>query len=296
MIGLRRLSYEKKRGLIGLLIALPWVIGFIFFFLVPIITSVRFSFSEIVINEYGTEFKYQGFSNFKYLFLQDPTFVVEMIKAALSVFKDLFLVIAFSLFLALILSQDFHGRLFARAVFFLPVIIASGVVLGIINGDEYSQELMSGQSSQMQLDLLQNILINTGLSEDTIKTVVDTVSSIFNITWRCGIQVLIFLSGIKSIPISIKEAASVEGATSWEFFWKITFPMLLPMVQLNVVFTIVDSFTDSSNSIISRIYSLNQSMDFSYGSTIAWTYFIIVFIIVILVYGILNRISRRYER
>ncbi|MBR7132646.1 MAG: sugar ABC transporter permease [Clostridia bacterium] len=219
-----------------------------------------------------------------------------MIKAALLVFKDLFLVIAFSLFLALILSQEFHGRLFARAIFFLPVIVASGVVLGIINGDEFSQELMSGQSSQMQLDLLQNILINTGLSEDTISTVVETVGNIFNITWRCGIQVLIFLSGIKSIPVSVKEAASVEGATAWEFFWKITFPMILPMVQLNMIFTIIDSFTDSSNAIISRIYSLNQAMDFSYSSTIAWTYFIVVFIIVILVYGILNRISKRYER
>ena len=222
--------------------------------------------------------------------------LVEMIKAALFVFKDLFLVIAFSLFLALILSQEFRGRLFARAIFFLPVIVASGVVLGIINGDEFSQELMSGQSSQMQLDLLQNILINTGLSEDTITTVIETAGNIFNITWRCGIQVLIFLSGIKSIPISVKEAASVEGATAWEFFWKITFPMILPMVQLNMVFTIIDSFTDSSNAIISRICSLNQAMDFSYSSTIAWTYFIVVFIIVILVYGILNRISKRYER
>lgn len=293
---MRRLNYEKKKGLTGLLIAMPWVTGFIFFFLVPIITSIRFSFSEIVINDFGTEFKYQGLSNFKYLFLQDPTFLVEMIKAALLVFKDLFLVIAFSLFLALILSQEFHGRLFARAIFFLPVIVASGVVLGIINGDEFSQELMSGQSSQMQLDLLQNILINTGLSEDTISTVVETVGNIFNITWRCGIQVLIFLSGIKSIPVSVKEAASVEGATAWEFFWKITFPMILPMVQLNMIFTIIDSFTDSSNAIISRIYSLNQAMDFSYSSTIAWTYFIVVFIIVILVYGILNRISKRYER
>ena len=225
---MKKIGYEKKKKWVGFFLCIPWIIGFISFFLIPMITSIRFGFSEIKIQEgVGFALKSVGLENYKYLFLKDPTFLVSMIKTVLAVFKDLFLVIAFSMFLALILVQEFRGRLLARAVFFLPVIVASGVVLGIINGDEYSQQLMAGDSSQIQLDVLRNMLMNTGLSDGVISGVVSVVGNIFNITWKCGIQTLIFMSGLQAISVSVKEAASVEGATAWEFFWKITFPMKL---------------------------------------------------------------------
>lgn len=293
---MKHLRYETRKKLTGVCFSIPWIIGFIFFFLLPMINSIRFSISNISIAKTGPVFEYIGFTHFKYLFVNDPNFLVNTIQSALTVFSDLFLTIAFSMFIAIILVQPFKGRLAARAMFFLPVIVASGAVMGIINGDLYSQELMQGDTAQLQLTVLTNALRSTGLSNNIITSIVGIMNSIFDIVWKCGIQTLIFMSGLQAIPKSVKEAASVEGATAWEFFWKITFPMMLPMLQLNVIYTIIDSFTDSSNPIIKRIFVLNQSLDYSYSSAIAWTYFLIVFILVIAVYLIINRASMRYER
>ena len=155
---------------------------------------------------------------------------------------------------------------------------------------------MQGASSQMQLSVLSEILENTGLGSDAIGSVVGAVSGIFEVVWKCGIQTLIFMAGLQAIPVSVKEAAKVEGATSWEFFWKITFPMLLPMLQLNVIYTIINSFTDSSNKIIERIFNLNSQLNYSYSSAIAWTYFANVFVLIGIIYAILLKLSNKYER
>lgn len=293
---MKKLKYEAKKKWIGFAFAVPWIIGFITFFLAPMMISIRFSISNVSPGVTGITYEYIGFGNFKYLFVSDPDFTVTMMKTVGTVFKDLLLVIAFSLFMALILVQNFKGRLIARTMAFLPVIVASGAVLGIINGDSYSGQMMQGASSQMQLSVLSEILENTGLGSDAISSVVGAVSSIFEVVWKCGIQTLIFMAGLQAIPISVKEAAKVEGATSWEFFWKITFPMLLPMLQLNVIYTIINSFTDSSNAIIERIFNLNSQLNYSYSSAIAWTYFAIVFILIGIIYAVLLKLSNKYER
>ena len=290
------MRYETRKKWVGFGFSIPWLIGFIFFFFKPMINSIRFSVSTISLNETGPVYTYIGMSNFKYLFVNDPNFLVNTIKAALGVFSDLFLTVTLSMFIAIILVQPFKGRLAARAMFFLPVIVASGVVMGIINGDSYSQSLMQGETAKMQLTVLTNALQSTGLSNSLITSIVDIMNNIFGVVWKCGIQTLIFMSGLQAIPNSVKEAAKVEGAAGWEFFWKITFPMTLPMLQLNVIYTIIDSFTDSSNTIIKRIFTLNQALDYSYSSAIAWTYFLIVFVLVVIVYSIINRASVRYER
>lgn len=293
---MKQLKYESKKRWIGFTFAIPWLIGFIFFFLIPMVNSVRFGFSDIKANMNGISYEFVGLKNFKYLSTQDSTFLVNTFKTALQTFSDLFLTLFFSMFVAIVLTQKFRGRLVARALFFLPVIVASGVVMGYINGDSVSQEMLQGDSVSIQFDVLYGMLRSTGIGESTIQSIVGFMDSIFSVVWKAGIQTLIFMSGLQAIPISVKEAASVEGATAWEFFWKITFPMMLPMIQLNVIYTVVNSFTDSSNAIISRIFSLNKSLDYSYSSAVAWTYFLFVFIMVILVYAVINRVSAKYER
>ena len=259
------------------------------------LNSIRLSVTSIQLTENGVLYDFIGFGNFRYLFGNDPTFLVTTLQTALSVFGNLFLTLVFSMFIAMILVQKFRGRLFARAMFFLPVIVASGVVMGIINGDSYSQTLIQGDSARFQLTVLENALRSTGLGTDLIQTIVKMMNSIFQVVWRSGIQILIFMSALQAVPVSVKEAAAVEGATSWEFFWKITFTMVLPTVQLNLVYTVIDSFTDSSNGIIKRIFELNKALDYSYSSAVAWTYFALVFAMVIVVYILVNRAMKRYE-
>ena len=115
------------------------------------------------------------------------------------------------------------------------------------------------------------------------------INSLFEIAWKCGIQILIFMSGLAAIPPQVKEAASIEGATGWEFFWKISLPMISPIIQINLIYSIIDSFTDYSNSMIQRIYKLTSELNYSYSSTLSWIYFGIIFIITGIVFLIINK-------
>ena len=290
---MKRLSYESRKKLYGFFFTVPWLFGFVWFFLLPVIESIRFSVSSK--SDLTT---YIGFENYFYLFQSDASFTQMLLQSIISAFSSLFLVIIFSLFIANILVQKFRGRLLARAIFFLPVIIASGAILGIIKGDGFSQELLQGsaQTGQFELTVLENILTNLKLESSLVSMIMGLFNNIFDVAWKCGIQILIFMAGLQAIPTSVKEAASVEGATSWEFFWKITFPMLMPMIQLNIVYTVIDGFTDYSNSIIKRIYELNSKMDYTFSAAISWTYFAVILVLVIILYVILNRITDKGER
>ena len=290
---MKRMRYESKKNLYGFLFVVPWLFGFLYFFAMPAVQSILFSVSS------KTDMKtFIGFENYRYLFQTDPNFTQDLMKSVLSSFSGLVLIIAFSIFMAGILVQNFKGRLAARAIFFLPVIITSGAVLGIIKGDSFSQQLLQSnvQARQFQLTVLENILMNAHLGSDTTDMIIGVLNSIFDVIWKCGIQILIFMAGLQAIPASVKEAAKVEGATGWEFFWKITFPMLMPLIQLNIVYTIIDGFTDYSNPIIRRVFSLNQKMDYTFSAATAWAYFLIIIVLVVLLYWILSRYSAKKER
>ncbi len=289
---MKRLRYESRKKWYGFFFTLPWLFGFIWFFLIPVIRSIGFSVSSK--SDLTT---FIGFENYFYIFQSDGTFTQNLLSSIGSTFANLLLVIVFSIFIAMILVQKFRGRILARAIFFLPVIIASGAVLGIIKGDSFSQELFQGGAGtgQFQLTILQNILTNLKLDNSMVNAIMGLFNSIFDIAWKCGIQILIFMSGLQAIPPSVKEAASVEGATAWEFFWKITFPMLMPMIQLNVIYTVIDGFTDYSNPIISRIFDLNATMDYTFAAAIAWSYFAVVLVLVAVLYLILSRMGSKNE-
>jgi ABC-type sugar transport system permease subunit len=200
------------------------------------------------------------------------------------------MVMFFSLFMANILVQKFHGQKLARTIFFLPFIVASGMVIAVIKGDVYSADIINTtQSSQFQITVLRNILHSINLSNGLITTITNMLNSLFEISWKCGLQILIFMSGLQSISPSIKEAAKMEGATGWEYFWKVAFPILTPIFQLNLVYSIIDSFTDYSNVIIKRIYNLSASHELSRSSALAWIYFGIIFLIIGLVFLLIRR-------
>jgi ABC-type sugar transport system permease subunit len=200
------------------------------------------------------------------------------------------MVMFFSLFMANILVQNFRGQKLARTIFFLPFIVASGMVIAVIKGDVYSGDIMSTvQSSELQITVLRNILLSINLSDSVITTITTMFNSLFQISWKCGLQILIFMSGLQSISPSIKEASKMEGATGWEYFWKVAFPMISPIFQLNLVYSIIDSFTDYSNTIIKRIYNLSNNLDLSGSSALAWIYFGTIFIIIGLVFLLLRK-------
>lgn len=182
---------------------------------------------------------------------------------------DVLIILAFSLFVALILKSKFRGRTAVRAIFFLPVIIASGVVLDLLNNNDMASLLLSGDRNSILFDSggMNDWLIPMGLGP-----LIEVVQNIFDMSWKSGIQILLFLAGLQTISPQMYEVANVEGATAWEKFWKITFPLLTPILLLNVVYTIIDSFTDFSNQTMRIIMDYAQHMRIGYGSALAIIY------------------------
>ena len=285
-----RFGYEQKKRWAGFLFILPWLVGFLTLFLRPILSSVRYSVTDATITE-GMKGEFIGLSLYVKAFSSDQKFV-QYLTAELGGFAyHVPVILCFSLFLAVILNQRFHGRTVMRAIFFIPVICGSGVILQIMSGDAMSQSVISGARSSMlyQSSALEQILLNTGLSDDLVKTLTGIVSDIFNLTWKSGLQILLFISGLNAIPPHLYEAAHVEGATSWESFWKITLLMVSPIVIVNLIYTVIDGFTDYQNSVMTYILDFGKRLEFSYSAALSWIYFVLVGAIVGIVYAVINR-------
>lgn len=110
-------------------------------------------------------------------------------------------------------------------------------------------------------------------------------------------QILIFLAGIQSISPSIYESASVEGATAWEMFWKITLPMVSPMLLVNVFYTIIDNLTRDNNELMNYIRNISFSQGmYGEGAAMAWLYFLVVAVILVVLVAIISRFVFTYQR
>ncbi|WP_314001369.1 sugar ABC transporter permease [uncultured Paenibacillus sp.] len=276
MIGkLRSMPYTKKKQLYGFMFVLPWVIGFILFFAGPLITSFKYSFYNLELTPDGLKGSFVGWENFQYAIFRDPQFIREAVNSFVNMFYSVPLILVYSLFVAVLLKNKFRGRGLMRAVSFLPVIIASGVLMQILKEDVFSQGMRGGVESVYLFGGagINRMLTELGIGPQLIEVFNNVIARIFDLTWRSGVQVLLFLAGLHAISSDLYEASDVEGARAWEQFWKITLPMLTPIMLLNIVYTVIDTFTDYGNGVILMIYNTAFSqVRFGYSSALAWLY------------------------
>jgi ABC-type sugar transport system permease subunit len=282
------LGLTRRKAWYGRIFILPWLLGFVFFFAVPMVTSVYYTFNSISITQSGLEFEWVGFDNYLYAFTTDPDFTRNIVESILNIVYQVPIIVFFSLFIANILKSDFRGKTLMRAIFFLPVIISSGVVIAVLR----ENVLISGTgeaTSLFQTGDLTAILVNAGFGIPFTRAITDSIGRIFDLTWRSGVQILLLLSALHSIPSSMYEAAKIEGATSWESFWKITFVLISPTIVLAIVYSIIDYFTDYSNKIMRSIVVFVNQGRFEYSTTISVLYFIAVMVIISAVNGLLSK-------
>ena len=288
----RKMSYERKKGLIGYVFIGLWLIGFFLMYLTPLVQSLYYSFNELEITTSGFEMEWKGFANYKEIFTEDAEYLPALRTALGDLLYQVPLILVFSLILAMLVNQKFFGRTVARAVFFLPVIIASGVVLNVINGDTASKLMQSGEkTSQMfQVTSLAAMLQGLNLPSEITGFIVSAANNIFGLMWQSGIQIVLFLASLQTIPGSLYEAASIDGGTKWEIFWKVTFPMITPIMLVNLVYTITDSFTAANNGVMRQILdAVGERLDFDYSAALAWLYFLIIIVILGLVILVVNK-------
>lgn len=288
------MGYQKRKAMYGYGFIAIWMVGTLIFFLIPVVQSFLYSFQDITPDTGGMIGDWVGLDNYNYALNEDPNYREYLVDVLIETLWKTPLILVFSLFVAVILNQKFHGRTFCRAVFFLPVIIATGPVYSIINGNmESSGNSDADQFSTMfSTDLLGELMEFLGIYgiSDTLQSSIETVAdNIFSIVWDSGIQILIFLAALQNVPVSAKEAAQIEGATGWEFFWKITLPYVSPMILACFIFTVIDSFTDPDNVVMGRILDLQSDWQYGPASAMAWIYFAIVLAAVGLITAILNK-------
>lgn len=289
---LRQLSFEKKKRYMAMLFVTPWFLGFLFFFVTPLLTSLRFSFSELKMASGGYELFYIGFNNYTFALRVHQDFTRLLTEAALDMIINVPLIIIFSLFLATLLNQKFRGRAFARAVFFLPVILASGVMTSI-EESSFMAELMAGSTEAGGVQLLQSInlemmMLESGFPPTFVAYLTGAVDRIYAIISKSGVQILIFLAGLQSISPSLYEASKIEGATGYETFWKITFPMVSALIPIIVVYSIIDAFVNNEvTTLINNVAFRN--INFGVSSAMSWIYFLMVAAILAVSMGLVSR-------
>lgn len=281
----KTLSVEKRQTRAGWLFALPWLIGLVYFFIIPFAQSVWYSFNDVKISEQGgLVYSFLGLENFKYMLLKESTFNQSLVSAVTDLLYTVPVVLIFSVFIAILLNQKFKGRMIMRGMFFLPVIIASGVVIEIIQGDVFSATASSSETQAIfQTGAIEEAMSRVGLPPQIVEIITGVTSGIFDLSWKSGIQILLFISALQGIPVSYYEAASIEGANAWESFWKITFPVLSPTLFLAAIYTIIDSFVDVSNPVMKRILERFDALYYGMASASAVIYFIIIMLVVGLV-------------
>lgn len=290
-------SLDRRKARAGWIFVLPFVVGFICIYLPIIISSVQLSFSKITtVIGGGTEATFVGFDNYAEALFSDESFVRTLVEGIQNMIFQIPAILIFSLFMAVLLNQKMAGRAVFRAIFFIPVVLSTGLMEtieaanivtdsmenGINNGVQESTANQIVSSIDIQ-KLFENMQFGSGLAE----VVSTAVNNIFDIVNKSGVQMLIFLSGLQSISPAIYESCQIDGATAWETFWKITFPMISPMILVNAVYTIIDSFTSSSNIVMSYIdgaYKTSQTL----STAMAWLYFLVVILIVGAVAGIFS--------
>ena len=282
------LTNKQRKTIGGYLFCAPFLIGFVFFFLAPFIQAVVFSVSHVEIGG-GYELNFIGIDNYRYIALVHADFPRKFIETIGQTLFDLPLILSFSFFSALVLNQKFKGRTLSRVIFFLPVILSAGIVLRMEMEDYITEMMMGAEQAGFVFsgEALRNLFLQLGFPEDFAEIILEAVDRIPEIIRASGIQILIFLAGLQSIPRSIYEAADVEGATSWENFWLITLPMLSPLILTNIVYTIIDSFTAADNELVELI---NNSAFRGAGFGVSMGMAIIYFLAIMIILGIIVKI------
>jgi len=268
---------EQLKSRYGLMFTMPWLIGIIIFFIIPFVQVVWFSFSEMTVSENGFNTVFVGLKNYKDALFVDAYYTEWLKNSMTSFLYSLPIILLLSMVLAIILNQKFRGRLFFRALYFLPVIIASGTVITLIfrtSGSDM-EGLGSSESYAANMFSVEDIVTWLNIDGKVADYITLMINKIFDLVWNCGIQIVLFLAGLQSVPSSLYEVSRVEGATKWEEFWFITFPMLSRVTLLVGIFTMVELITaERGNIMVEKLYSMMRAGVYDRSAAMILIYFV----------------------
>lgn len=292
-------SLKRKEAMSGRIFVLPFYLGFILFSAKPLIETMLMVFNDVKINFGGYKMTSVGFDNLFYIFNVDADFTQNLFTAVSNMLWQVPVVLILSLILAQIINADFMGRTFVRSVLFVPVIVMTGTVVLIIQNDVVASAALNGgvvAGGKVEYSVgLEGLLNETGLNSAATELFTKIANNMFNLLWKTGVQIVIFLAGLQSISPSLYEASSIEGATRWETFFKIDLPIMMPIITINTVYTIVDFFTDPNNEAMNQVILAINDLKFGRAAAMSWSYFMLIGIFVFVVMFVLSKINKKYS-
>ncbi|MDD3191547.1 MAG: sugar ABC transporter permease [Bacilli bacterium] len=303
------ISFRTRKKIWGLVFILPLLIGFVYFFAIPFVRSVQFGFSNVY-NDNGIKADWVGLSNYIYAFTEAATtagsFTEILVQAVIDIVSDIPVILIFSLLVAVVLNSKFKGRAFVRAIFFMPVIFNSQAIDLAMTSATALQAAMEAVTNDLfsQMFSFEDFLLNANIPIGGVTFLSNASAKIYDIISYSGVQILIFLSAIQSVPKHLYEAAKIEGATQYEMFWKITFPMVSPMMLTAAVYTIVDSFLTSPLVNFISAYSMPDTIDtenlgvltnYGVNAAMSWIFCLISIIIIGITLGVLSKAVFYYD-
>ena len=291
------MSLERKKSLFGYVFVSPIILGLIAIYIPALIQSIQFSFAQSV-GKYGEELSYVGWQNYDRALTVEKDFLKTVYSSTIALLPQIFIILIFAFFMANILNQNFHGRAIARVIFFIPVVMSTGIVTFFDNQatmtDTYStgEKLNVGtETSAFNFEEIQAMLLSTLGNSGLAEIISSAISGLYTVITSSGVQMLIFLSGLQSISINMYEAAKVEGATGWEVFWKISFPMISPLILVNLLYTVIDLFTSVDNQTISYIGKYYEnSATYTVASAFSWMYTLLLLLFVGVVFLLVKKL------
>lgn len=252
---MKKLKYNQKRQMSGLLFIAPWVIGFILFYVKPISQLMVNSLEEIKVTSEGTVTSYIGLKNFVEIFTVNPDFNKALVSSVSQTILSLPFIVIFSLIIAVVLNSEFKGRGIARVIFILPLILGLDLIvsLGSLTNIGDQVDAITNVSSGLQAGQLEVLLLASSIPEWISNLLITMVNGVFDIISLSGVQILIFLSALQSVNPALYEVAQIEGANAYEIFWKVTIPGISPMIFMVIIYTIIDAYYRSP--LASNIHS-----------------------------------------
>jgi len=283
---------ETLKARYGLGFISPWIVGMVLFFIVPIFQSIYFCFASIGIDVDGVTTEFVGIKNFYQILVTDANYMDNLLEAFSSLFISMPFILVVSIILALLLNGEYKGRIFFRGLYFLPVIMASGIVLDLFlrAGDTSATEATVSTTVSFGMIDFEQVLKGLNLPTAIETYLTKALSNIFLLVWQSGIQTILIIAGLQSIPDLLYEVAKVEGCTKWQEFWYITLPMLMRTMILVIIFTIIELISSNTNLIMTAGYNQFNTLEYGVGSAMLWFYFVIVGVFIALLFAIYNKV------
>ncbi|MBQ5986618.1 MAG: sugar ABC transporter permease [Clostridia bacterium] len=296
-------SLVRRQNRAGWMFVMPFVIGFLIFFAKPMVESFWYTLNDVTMGQNGLETKWVGLGNFRYLLLEDSSFLRNLWTVTSQMLAQVAICTILSLFIAIVLVQNFRGRTIYRAIFFLPIIMTSGVVYSMVSSVVGSSGLSGTGNAYIYSSVsMMTLMQQGGVPTAFINLITQVIDAIFSMVVNCGVPILLYISGLQKIPQSAYEAARIEGASTWDIFWRITIPKIFPIIFLNVVYCVIDASTaygaqQGGNVMMAAIQQMGfgKTMKFGMSAAMAWMYFLVIALFLGLAWLTIGRRAAKIE-